>query len=94
MADPQNEMQGTTHTYVARPWYRDASTLVGIAGLLLLILQDRDFANLVPEVYHLLLAKAIVALTLILRYTSATRPIGFSAGATREVNSIPPAKPS
>lgn len=79
-----------THTYVARAWYRDSTTLVTIAGIVLLIIQDHDFAQIVPEAYHTLLAKVILGLTLILRYTSATRPIGMREGETREVRSIPP----
>lgn len=88
--DPQPEMQDTTHTYVARVWYRDSTTVVTIIGFVLLIVQDHDFAQIVPEKYHLLLAKVVLLLTLVLRYTSATRPVGLREGETREVRSIPP----
>lgn len=87
---PQPEVQDTTHTYVARAWYRDASTLVGIVGIAALVIQDHDFQDLVPERFHTLLAKLTVALMLILRYTSATRPVAMQEGQTREVRSIAP----
>lgn len=83
-------MQDTTHTYVARAWYRDATTWLNLVGLVVLILQDRDFADVVPERYHLLVAKIVLLLTLVLRYTSATRPIALTQGEMREVRSIPP----
>jgi len=87
---PQAEMQGTTHTYVGRAWYRDSQTLIMIAGLVLLVLQDNDFISLIPDRYHTLIAKIAIVIALVLRKTSATRPIGWTQGETREVRSIPP----
>lgn len=88
--EPQPEMQDTTHTYVARAWYRDSQTWILIGGTLLLFLQDADFQQLVPERYHTLLAKVTLIVALVLRKTSATRPIAMTQGETREVRSIPP----
>ncbi len=94
MAEPSAEPVGTTHTYVARAWYRDTSTLFMLGSFLWFLVQDQANVELfVPHQYHDAVAKLVVAVSLFLRWKSATRPIALSAGVTREVNSIPP-KPS
>jgi len=88
--DPLNPTPVDTHTYVARPWYRDSTTLVGVVGLLGLILQDADFLTVIPESWHTAISKLVVVTVLILRYTSATRPVGLQGGEMRQVNAIAP----
>lgn len=82
---------GTTHTYVARAWYRDTATLFLIGSFLWFLIQDQQNVEMfIPHKYHDLVAKLVVLIGLWIRFQSSTRPVGFREGATREVHSIPP----
>ena len=78
------------HTYVARAWYRDAQTLTLIATFVFFAVQDREVLAMIPATWHPLIDKGIVLVLLFQRFKSATRPVGLTQGATREVYSIPP----
>jgi hypothetical protein len=80
----------TTHTYVSIAAHKDWQTWFGVLSMLALLLQDREFVTLVPAQYHLLLAKVIVAINLILRFTVTTRPVAMTDGVSRTVQGIEP----
>jgi len=88
---PQAEMQDTTHTYMARVWYRDTATLFNLASFVFLLLQDQTFLAGIPDAYRHMIDKAIVAFNLWIRFQSSTRPVALQQGQSREVHSIPPA---
>lgn len=88
--DPQTELSGTTHTYVAIAWYKDWQTWFNLASVLVLLLQEKDILVVIPEQYHATLTAIVVAINMILRFTITTRPVGITSGTTREVASITP----
>lgn len=90
MADPQQESPGTTHTYVALPWYKDWQTWFNILSIGALLLQEKDIITVIPERYHGLMTALVTAVNLILRFTITTRPVAMSSGTTREVQSLAP----
>lgn len=90
MADLQIQTPDTTHTYVARAWYRDTAMLFNIASFVFLLLQDQTFMAGLPDAWRHLFDKLIVAFNLWIRWQSSTRPVALVAGSTREVHSIPP----
>lgn len=91
MADPQTELAGTTHTYMARVWYRDTATLFLLGSFVWFVIQDKSTVELlIPHQYHELVAKIVLIVALWIRFQSSTRPVALTAGTTREVHSIDP----
>lgn len=80
---------GSTQTYVARAWYRDTATLFNLASFAFLVLSDDTFMQGLPESWQHASTKLIVLFNLWIRFQSSTRPVGLSAGTTREVHMIP-----
>lgn len=92
---PQTEVEGTTHTYVARAWYRDTATWVMLGSFVWFVIQDQSNVELfIPHRYHELIAKAVLLVSLYLRFQSSTRPVAMSQGSVREVKSISPKESS
>jgi hypothetical protein len=93
MAEPKAELQGTTHSYVARVWYRDAATWFNLVSFSAIVLQEASVVTVIPEKYRPMTNMFVVVVNLWIRFQSSTRPVALSQGQTREVKSIPPAPP-
>lgn len=84
----------TTHTYMARVWYRDTATLFNIASFLFILIQDQTFVATVPAKYHPFITEIILVANIWIRFQSSTRPVALSQGQSVQVQSIAPAAPS
>jgi len=84
------EQLGTTHTYIARAWYRDTAVWTHIASAIVLMLQETAVRDVIPQRYHPLTIAIIAVLNIIVRFQSSTRPVAMKEGTERQVFSIPP----
>lgn len=78
-----------TQTYVARAWYRDPAVLVNLGSFVLFVLADETFMKGLPDSWQHVAIKIVLLGNLWIRFQSSTRPVGLSAGTTREVYTIP-----
>jgi hypothetical protein len=88
---PKAEAPGTTHTYVAKAWYKDGATWFLIGSIAFTLVQDDwFFQNVIPHAWHEWTSKAILTIALVIRITKTLRPVAMRDGVLVEVRSIPP----
>jgi uncharacterized membrane protein YcjF (UPF0283 family) len=91
MADPVPEVTGTTHTYIAKAWYKDSATLFLLASIAFQLVQDQWFVdNFIPHQYHEWIGKIILLVALVNRIALTKRPVALSDGTAVTVGSIAP----
>jgi hypothetical protein len=88
---PKTEEPGTTHTYLAKAWYKDSATWFLIGSIAYTVLQDEWFmATIIPHAWHEAASKIILTIALVIRITKTLRPVAMRDGVLVEVRSIPP----